>query len=236
VKADFLEQIHVDKLKDLYDAEKQIIGALPKMANAASLSDLKEALQKHLEQTKGQVMRLDKIFSGNGERDGGKSCAGMQGLLEEGEELLKQQQKGPALDAALIAAAQSVEHYEMAGYGSAQTWARQPGRTQHASLLEETLEKEKDADAELTEIAQTLVNPEASGTAEEEEDNDEEEEEEEDEGEIEEDEFEEEEEEGTVVELGADGQEGDEEEMDTGEKGRSRGSSSSSASERKRSR
>jgi len=141
VKADSLEQIYIQKLKDLYDAEKQIITALPEMAKATSSSDLKEAFEKHLEQTNGQLMRLDKILDRAGERESGKTCAGMEGLLKEGEELLSEQDKGPALDAALIAAAQSVEHYEMAGYGSARTWARQLGDTQATGLLEETLEE-----------------------------------------------------------------------------------------------
>jgi ferritin-like metal-binding protein YciE len=169
-----LEQIYGKKLNDLYDAEKQIIAALPKMSKAASSSDLKEAFEKHLEQTKGHVMRLDEIFERGAEREQDKTCKGMEGLLKEGEELLNEEEQGPALDVALIAAAQSVEHYEMAGYGSAQTWARQLGHKEAANLLEETLEEEKETDAELTEIAEALVNPEAGGTAEEDLEDDEE--------------------------------------------------------------
>jgi ferritin-like metal-binding protein YciE len=167
---DSLDKIYGEKLNDLYDAEKQIIAALPKVVKATSSSDLKETFEKHLEQTNGHVMRLDKIFERNGEREDGKGCIGMEGLLKDGEELLTDQERGPALDAALIAAAQSVEHYEIAGYGSAQTWARRLGDQESANLLEETLEEEKQTDAELTEIAGTLVNPEAGGTADEEED------------------------------------------------------------------
>lgn len=180
MNTDGLEKIYSEKLSDLYDAEKQILVALPKIAKATSSSDLKEAFEKHLEQTKGHVMRLDKIFSQKGERPEGKTCKGMEGLLKEGEELLKEQEQDPALDAGLIAAAQSVEHYEMAGYGSAQTWARQLGREEAANLLEETLEEEKETDAELIEIAETLVNPEAGGTAEEDDEEEEDLEEDED--------------------------------------------------------
>ena len=232
VKADSLEQIYIQKLKDLYDAEKQIITALPEMAKATSSSDLKEAFEKHLEQTNGQLMRLDKILDRAGERESGKTCAGMEGLLKEGEELLSEQDKGPALDAALIAAAQSVEHYEMAGYGSARTWARQLGDTQATGLLEETLEEEKQTDADLTEIAETLVNPEAGGTAEEE--DIEEEEEEKDEGDSEEDELELEEEEQTI-ELSPDGEESDTGELNVEQGGKTSGKTSSSARKKRKS-
>lgn len=166
MKTATLEEVYVDKLRDLYDAEEQIVKALPKMAKAAWTPALQEAFQRHLEQTKGQVVRLDQVFETLGASSDGKQCAGMRGLLEEGEELLTGQEQGPALDAALIAAAQSVEHYEIAGYGSAQTWARQLGQTQVAHLLEETLEEEEQTDEDLTEIAETLVNPETSGNEE----------------------------------------------------------------------
>ena len=166
-----LEEVYVDKLRDLYDAEEQIVKALPKMAKAASMPDLQEAFQKHLEQTKAQIMRLDEVFETLGASPDGKQCKGMRGLLEEGEELLTEGEQGSALDAALIAAAQSVEHYEIAGYGSAQTWARQLGQTQVADLLEETLEEEEQTDEDLTEIAEALVNPEAGGEQEIEEEN-----------------------------------------------------------------
>ena len=173
MKTATLEEVYVEKLKDLYDAEEQIVKGLPKMAKAASTPALQEAFEKHLEQTKGQIMRLDKIFESLGASADGKQCVGMRGLLEEGEELLSEQQAGPALDAALIAAAQSVEHYEMAGYGSAQTWARQLGYGQAADLLEETLEEEEQTDQDLTEIAETLVNPDAGGDADEEDEDEE---------------------------------------------------------------
>ncbi len=156
-----LDEVYMNKLKDLYDAENQIVEALPKMAKAASSADLKETLQKHLDETKGQIARLDEVFEILGASAGNRQCVGMRGLLEEGEELLNGQEGGPALDAALIAAAQSVEHYEIAGYGSVQTWARELGQLEAADLLEETLEEEREADESLTEIAETIVNPDA---------------------------------------------------------------------------
>jgi ferritin-like metal-binding protein YciE len=156
-----LDEVYMNKLKDLYDAENQIVEALPKMGRAASSEDLKEAFQKHLEQTKGQIGRLDEVFEMLGASAGNRQCVGMRGLLEEGKELLNGQEQGAALDAALIAAAQSVEHYEIAGYGSAQTWARELGQSEAADLLEETFEKEIETDENLTEIAETLVNRDA---------------------------------------------------------------------------
>jgi ferritin-like metal-binding protein YciE len=156
-----LDEVYMNKLKDLYDAENQIVDALPKMAKAASSEDLKAAFEKHLEQTKGQIGRLDEVFEMLGVSAGNRQCVGMRGLLEEGEELLNGQEGGPALDAALIAAAQSVEHYEIAGYGSVQTWARELGQLEAADLLEETLEEERETDESLTEIAESLVNPDA---------------------------------------------------------------------------
>ena len=159
-----LDEVYMNKLKDLYDAENQIIEALPKMGRAAASEELKEAFLKHLEQTKGQLMRLDEVFDMLGASAGNRQCVGMRGLLEEGEDLLNGQERGPALDAALIAAAQSVEHYEIANYGSVQTWARELGHTEAADLLEETLEEERQADEELTELAETLINPGASTT------------------------------------------------------------------------
>lgn len=155
-----LHELLIDELKDLHSAEKQIVRALPKLAKAAASSELSEALQSHLEETKGHVERLEKIAEIVGKKLTGKTCAGMQGVLEEGSEVLEETSKGNVRDAALIAAAQRVEHYEIAGYGSARDFARLLGLADAASLLEETLEEEKAADKKLTAIA-SGVNKEA---------------------------------------------------------------------------
>ena len=145
-----LEELLVDELKDLYSAEKQIIRALPKVIKAISTPDLQEGLTNHLEETKGQVARLEKIGETLGKKMTGKTCAGMKGVLEEGSEVLEDTEKGLVRDAALISACQRVEHYEMAGYGSAREFARQLGLTDVADLLDETLKEEKNADKTLT--------------------------------------------------------------------------------------
>ena len=145
-----LEELLVDELKDLYSAEKQIIRALPKVIKAVSTPDLQEGLTNHLEETKGQVARLEKIGKMLGKKMTGKTCAGMKGVLEEGSEVLEDTEKGLVRDAALISACQRVEHYEMAGYGSAREFARQLGLTDVADLLDENLEEEKNADKTLT--------------------------------------------------------------------------------------
>jgi ferritin-like metal-binding protein YciE len=154
------EQLLIDELKDLYSAEKQIVHALPKLAKAASSTELNEALLSHLEETKGQVQRLEKIGEIVGKKMTGKTCAGMKGVLEEGSEVLEETESGSVRDAALIAASQRVEHYEMAGYGSARDFAKLLGLSEVVSLLEETLEEEKAADKKLTSIAAS-VNKEA---------------------------------------------------------------------------
>jgi ferritin-like metal-binding protein YciE len=148
-----LEELLIDELKDLYSAEKQIVKSLPKLAKAATTPELNEALLSHLEETKGQVERLEKIAEIVGKKLTGKTCAGMQGVLEEGSEVLEDTEKGIIRDAALIAASQRVEHYEMAGYGAARDFAKLLGLSDVASLLEETLEEEKSADKKLTSIA-----------------------------------------------------------------------------------
>ena len=135
-----INELLLDELKDLYSAEKQITKALPKMAKAASSQDLKSAFESHLEETQGHVERLDKIFENLGKSPRGKTCHGMQGLLEEGSEMISESEKGPVRDAGLISAAQRVEHYEMAGYGSVREFASILGQNEIASLLEETLE------------------------------------------------------------------------------------------------
>lgn len=148
-----LQELLIDELKDLYSAEKQIVRALPKLAKATTSPELSEALLSHLEETRGQVERLEKIAEIVEKKLTGKTCAGMQGVLEEGSEVLEDTEKGVIRDAALIAAAQRVEHYEMAGYGAARDFAKLLGMSDVASLLEQTLEEEKSADKKLSSIA-----------------------------------------------------------------------------------
>ena len=145
-----LKELLVDELKDLYSAEKQIVRALPKIIKAVSTPELQHGLSNHLEETKGQVVRLEKIGEILGKKMTGKTCVGMKGVLEEGSEVLEDTDKGIVRDAALISACQRVEHYEMAGYGSARDIAKQLGQTEIASLLDETLTEEENADKTLT--------------------------------------------------------------------------------------
>ena len=159
-----LEELLIDELKDLYSAEKQIVRALPKLAKAATSPELSEALLSHLEETKGQVERLEKISEIVGKKMTGKKCVGMEGVLEEGSEVLEDTKKGIIRDAALIAASQRVEHYEMAGYGAARDFAKLLGLSDVASLLDQTLEEEKSADKKLSSIA-TGVNKQAKQAA-----------------------------------------------------------------------
>ena len=148
--------LYVDELRDIYSAEKQLTKALPKMAKAASSDKLREGFVEHLEQTKGQVERLEQIFDALGERSGGKKCAGMEGLIEEGSEVMEDDFEGAVKDAALIGAAQRVEHYEIAAYGTVIAFAELLGETEHVSLLQQTLEEEKQTDESLTELAQDV--------------------------------------------------------------------------------
>jgi ferritin-like metal-binding protein YciE len=178
VKTLKFEDLLKEELEDLYDAEKQIVNALPKMVEAASAEDLKAAFQEHLEQTVEQVARLERVFEAIGEQPGGKQCEGMQGLLKESEKMIQEMEKSPVLDAALIGAAQKVEHYEISGYGTVRTMAEFLGQQDAADLLEETLDEEKAADDTLTEIAETIMTGEASSEDDEEEIEDEEDEEE----------------------------------------------------------
>jgi ferritin-like metal-binding protein YciE len=156
-----LEDLYVDLLKDLYSAEKQLVKALPKMAKNSSSSDLQKAFQEHLKQTEGQVDRIERIFSDMDGSPRGKKCVGMEGLVEEGNELLKEDTEPEVLDAGLIAAAQKVEHYEIAGYGTARAWAERLGYDRAAQLLQETLDEESMANEKLTQIAESHVNMEA---------------------------------------------------------------------------
>jgi ferritin-like metal-binding protein YciE len=151
-----MQELLIDELKDLYSAEKQIVKALPKLVKAASTPELQDALQSHLEETKGQVGRLEKIADLVGKKLTGKNCVGMQGVLEEGSEVIDETEEGTVRDAALIAASQRVEHYEMAGYGSARDFANTLGLSEVAALLEETLAEEKEADKKLTSISKRV--------------------------------------------------------------------------------
>jgi ferritin-like metal-binding protein YciE len=160
-KMNTLEDLFMDLLKDLYSAEKQLVKALPKMAKAAQASDLRQAFQEHLAETEGQVERLDQIFTDLEGSPRGKKCVGMEGLIEEGNEIMQENAEPDVMDAGLIAAAQKVEHYEIASYGTARTWAQQLGHDRAARLLQETLDEEGEANKKLTQIAESHVNMEA---------------------------------------------------------------------------
>ena len=151
-----LKELYIDELKDLYSAENQLVKALPKMARAASSQELRQGFEKHLEQTKGQVQRLEKIFQALGESPKGKTCKGMQGLIAEGSKATEEDYAGSLMDAALIGVAQRVEHYEIAGYGTVRRMAETLGEDDHVFLLEETLEEEKETDEKLTELAEQI--------------------------------------------------------------------------------
>lgn len=157
-----LHDLYVDELKDLYSAENQIIKALPQMIQAASSPELHQALEHHLQVTRGQVDRLDQIFRNLGEQPHGKKCVGMEGLIKEGEELINHKVDPDVMDAGIIGAAQKVEHYEITAYGTARAHARELGYHDAAGLLQQTLDEEGDADKLLTRIAETRVNKEAS--------------------------------------------------------------------------
>jgi ferritin-like metal-binding protein YciE len=152
-----LEDLLVEQVRDLYDAEKQLVRALPKMAQAATSDDLQSAIKNHLEETKNQVSRLERVFEELDTPAKAKACKGMRGLVEEGGEALDGNSEEPLTDLAIIAAAQRVEHYEISGYGTARAIARQLGQETIASLLEETEEEEKAADSKLSEIAVGLM-------------------------------------------------------------------------------
>ncbi|MGA7241985.1 MAG: ferritin-like domain-containing protein [Terracidiphilus sp.] len=156
MRVDSIDKLFIEELKDLYSAENQIAKALPKMVNAASSKDLKKAFESHLRETEGQIERLVQICNILGTSPKGKSCEGMKGVLDEGSSMLHESAEGDVRDAALISAAQRVEHYEMAAYGTVRTYAQLLGQPQVAKLLEETLEEEKAADQKLTSIAQKV--------------------------------------------------------------------------------
>lgn len=148
-----LKELYIDELKDLYSAENQLVKALPKMAKAASSEELKAGFQEHLQQTQGHVQRLEKIFKDLDESPKGKKCTGMEGLVSEGSEVMEEDFEDAVMDAALIGAAQRVEHYEIAAYGTVRELANVLGESDHASLLQETLDEEKETDEKLTELA-----------------------------------------------------------------------------------
>lgn len=156
-----LQDLYIEELKDIYSAENQLIKALPKMAAGANHNNLRKAFEEHLDVTREHVTRLETIFKDLGEKPTGKHCKGMEGLIEEGKEMLEEKADPDVRDAGLIGAAQRVEHYELAAYGTVRTIALQLGLTDHAELLQKTLDEEGETDRKLTELAETGVNKDA---------------------------------------------------------------------------
>lgn len=159
---DTFEELYIEQLKDLYSAENQILEALPKMIAVTTTPQLKQGFETHLKETEGQVKRLEQIFEKLGQKPGGHTCKAMKGLIAEGKETMEAGKPSPVLDAGLIAAAQRIEHYEMAGYGTARTFATQVGDDEAVRLLDETLAEEKATDEKLTQIAESVVNKKAA--------------------------------------------------------------------------
>jgi ferritin-like metal-binding protein YciE len=160
-----LHDAFLDELRDAYDAEKQLIKALGKMAKAANTPDLKDAFETHLEETRGHVERLDQVFESLDEKPRGKHCDGIEGIIEEGKAVMEEDFDETTMDACLIAAGQRAEHYEMAAYGTLVAWARGMGHTEAERLLQETLDEEKAADQKLTQLAEGGINQEAADAA-----------------------------------------------------------------------
>jgi ferritin-like metal-binding protein YciE len=156
MKLENLQQLYLKELRDLYDAENQITDALPKLIDAAHNSELKNALQEHLTVTENQIARLEQIFQMLNEKSSGETCKGMKGVIKEGDEIVSAGGDPATVDAGIISAAQRVEHYEMAGYGTVRTYAKLLGQEQHANLLQQTLDEEEEADQTLTRIASTV--------------------------------------------------------------------------------
>jgi ferritin-like metal-binding protein YciE len=156
-----LNDLFHDTLKDVYFAEKKILTALPKMMKAAQNEELKAAFEKHLGETEGQVERLEQVFSIIEEKPQGKTCDAIMGIVKEGEGIIEEYKNSPALDAGLLAVAQAVEHYEISRYGTLKAWAEELGHEDAANLLDETLEEEKDTDAALSELAESVINQQA---------------------------------------------------------------------------
>jgi ferritin-like metal-binding protein YciE len=167
-----LHDAFVDELRDAYDAEKQLTKALPKLAKAASSPDLRAAFEAHLDETRGQIVRLEQIFANLGEKVRGKHCDGIAGIIEEGNAVMEEDFDEATMDACLIAAGQRAEHYEMAAYGTMVAWARAMGHTEAADLLQETLDEEKAADETLSSLAEDGINDEAASAAHPDEDED----------------------------------------------------------------
>ncbi len=153
-----LDDLYMEGLRDMYNAEKQILKALPQMSKAASSNQLRQAFDQHFQQTQHQVERLDQVFQMLNQQPREKKCMGMQGIIQEGQEMMQAGWDPEVLDAALIAAAQKVEHYEMAAYGTLRTWAHDLGHDREADLLQQTLNEEGDTDHKLTQIAESRVN------------------------------------------------------------------------------
>ena len=162
MKIDSLETLFVEELRDIYNAEGQLIKALPKMAKEATSPELKRAFEEHLEQTRGHVDRLEEIFEELGKPAKGKTCKAMKGLVEEGSEVMEEDAEDAVKDAALIASAQKVEHYEIATYGTLRTWAEMLDKQDAVDLLQQTLDEESETDEKLTEIAESTINAEAT--------------------------------------------------------------------------
>jgi ferritin-like metal-binding protein YciE len=156
-----LDDLFHDTLKDVYFAERKILSTLPKMAKAAQSQDLRTAFEKHHTETEGQVERLEQVFELLGKKVQGKTCDAIMGLVEEGQEIMKEYKGSPAIDAGLLAAAQAVEHYEISRYGTLKTWAGELGLSEAVELLDTTLQQEKNTDAALTKLAKTVVNQQA---------------------------------------------------------------------------
>jgi Uncharacterized protein conserved in bacteria len=161
MKLNTLQKLYTDELRDLYNAENQLLKALPKMAKAASSEELKEAFEQHLEQTKGHVKRLEQVFEELDEKPKGKICRAMKGLIQEGSEVLEEDGENSVRDAGIIVAAQKVEHYEIAGYGSVRTFAHLLGQNKAAELLQATLDEESETNEVLNRLAESVINPEA---------------------------------------------------------------------------
>jgi len=161
MKLDTLKTLYSNELRDLYNAENQLVKALPKMAKAASSEELQDAFEKHLEQTKTHVERLEEVFEELGEKPKSKTCKAMKGLIEEGSEILHEDGDESVIDAGIIVAAQKVEHYEIAAYGSVRTFAQLLGKDRSADLLQTTLDEESETNELLNKLAEDIVNPEA---------------------------------------------------------------------------
>jgi ferritin-like metal-binding protein YciE len=151
-----LRDLFIDELRDLYDAENRLVKAIPKMAKAAESDDLRSGFEHHLEQTKEHVERLKKVLTSLDEKPTAKKCPGMAGIVQEGDEMMEEDYEGSVKDAALISAAQRVEHYEIAAYGCVHRWAQELGENEAAAILEKTLNEEKETDAKLTQLAQQI--------------------------------------------------------------------------------